>query len=404
MGRQEMYLGIDVASRSCEVAVISTVDLNSGLDSSHWQTVQTRFCKEDFLELEQIVRQRGQPERLSVAVEASIGFYGAPLIYFLYQMGAAIYTINSSSAKHAREHLFGIETKSDTIDSKVLAYLLYLHDSFGLQLQIAPMDMDMYFRAMPLRTLVRLRQALVRARVQVGNRLHQLLAGCFPEANLMYSTTMLKVVQWYPTPDEVLNHPELEQVTTRRHIREEIGRLASVTVGIPGSILKESIQAWAEYRATVDALVRRYTTLITRAVQDHPYGAILLSFPGIGPVGAAVLIGIIQDINRWSTKGKLKKACGLYGVEQQSGEHTIVRRGLSGNRDGKRVLFQLVASALRHRGSGSNDFTDYYERQKRAGKPTIKAMYKTAAKALEIIYYCLWEGVPYRYIGLYRRH
>ena len=212
-----------------------------------------------------------------------------------------------------------------------------------------------------------------------------------------------KVIQHYPIPEDILKHQGLELVTTSKRIREEITRLAGVTVGIPGVFMEESIRAWAEYLATVDDLINRYTVLITEAVKDHVYGSVLLSFPYVGPLRAAVLIGIIQDINRWATSRKLKKAFGLYGVERQSGEHAVVRRGRSGHPEGKTVLFQIVANSLRQRGSKPNDFLDYYDRQKRASKPTMKAMYKTAAKVLEIIYHCLEKGVDYKFTGVYRQ-
>ena len=96
---------------------------------------------------------------------------------------------------------------------------------------------------------------------------------------MAFPTTMLKVIQHYPIPEDILKHQGLELVTTSKRIREEITRLAGVTVGIPGVFMEESIRAWAEYLATVDDLINRYTVLITEAVKDHVYGSVLLSFP-----------------------------------------------------------------------------------------------------------------------------
>lgn len=49
-----------------------------------------------------------------------------------------------------------------------------------------------------------------------------------------------------------------------------------------------------EFLAKRDALTSR----IREEVVAHPYGEILLSFPHLGEVIAATIIGVIGDINR----------------------------------------------------------------------------------------------------------
>ena len=103
--------------------------------------------------------------------------------------------------------------------------------------------------------------------------------------------------------------------------------------------------------------------MLLKEVNKHPYGEILLSFPGIGGVISATLIGIIKDINYWPDKRNLKKMLGVYGREYISGASPQKRRpGKGGNRIGKKVLFQACKACLR-KNVAPNDFRDYYERQ-----------------------------------------
>ena len=99
MNRPKGYLGVDVASGSCEVAIFTTADVISGLGPSQWKTIKIGHCIEDFRTLEQVIRERVDPIRASVAVEASFRFYGAPLIYFLQRLGSTVFAINRSQVR-----------------------------------------------------------------------------------------------------------------------------------------------------------------------------------------------------------------------------------------------------------------------------------------------------------------
>ena len=56
------------------------------------------------------------------------------------------------------------------------------------------------------------------------------------------------------------------------------------------------------------------TSILRTQIAAHPYGHILLSFPFLGPIAAATIIGIIKDIDRWPDKKKFKKALGAPSV------------------------------------------------------------------------------------------
>jgi len=137
-------------------------------------------------------------------------------------------------------------------------------------------------------------------------------------------------------------------------------------------------------------------------VTEHPYGKILLSFPYLGEIASATIIGIIKDIDRWPNSKKFKKALGVYGITTQSGNYASrTRRGREGSQHGRRTLFQICFGCITTN-ARDNDFKDYYLRQVSKSKPRIKALVSTMGKLAEIIYYNLRAGRPYQYQGTYK--
>ena len=128
----------------------------------------------------------------------------------------------------------------------------------------------------------------------------------------------------------------------------------------------------------------------------------LLSFPSLGEVAAATIIGIVKKIDRWPDKKKFKKALGLYNSFTQSGGGSgKVRPGREGSRHGRRVLFMACLRCVSSK-SAKNDFRDYYRRLVGRGMPKRKAIAATMGKMAEIIYYCLKRQECYEYQGKYR--
>lgn len=123
----------------------------------------------------------------------------------------------------------------------------------------------------------------------------------------------------------------------------------------------------------------------------------MLSFPYFGATAAATIIGVVNDIDRWPDKKKLKKALGVYSTLRQSGTSTgRGRMGKEGSRHARRILFQVVFRCIRN-STPDNDFKDYYLRQVARGKPRLKAVVSIMGKLAEVIYHCLSTGECYRY-------
>ena len=308
-------------------------------------------------------------------------------------------------SKVSRGYLFDLENKSDDIDAIRIAYLLYLKDLAGPLFKTTAVRLpDFDTRASVLHALVLHRQQYNKLITQSTNRLHVFLTGIFPEAEKKYFTQLLKILPYYTTPQQIVRSREMKKVKgVGKATKHAIKELAKGTAGIPASNYRKLILNLCRQLEQALDWRKEITESIEKEVHEHPYGAILLSFPRLGTIAAATIIGTVGDIKQWPSDKKLKKALGTYSSFQESGKSLSVRKqGRGGNRLCKSALYQVVMLCLPGN-APENDFRDYYRRKVSRGKRKISAIVSTMGKLTEIIYHCLKTGEPYYYKGVYKR-
>jgi transposase len=403
----KLYIGIDIHKREQKVALLSLSMLRNQPDD--WKKTKPLIIRNQITDYElldsTIKNQVPDIKQISIAVDHTGGYYSAPIVNFLTSRGYNIVYLASQSVKAAKERFLREENKTDKIDSAVIAYLLYLRASLGLSLNISATVADLESKATLLRSLVLQRMQYVKLANQTTNRLHQYLLAVFPEGELKYFRQLLKILIYYPTPNDMLKSNGLKKIEgISDEKRNSILALARNTVGVPGAQYRWIIKDICIQRAEALHKSESMERMLEKEVRKHPYGEILFSFPYIKGVISATLIGIIKDINYWPNKNKLKKALGFYGREYISGAGLATKRpGKGGSRNAKRVLFQACFGCLRNN-SPPNDFKDYYEKQRSHGKIYSKAIASTSGKMVEIIYHCLKSGEKYSYQGKYKLH
>ncbi len=403
--KRKLYVGIDVHAREHKAVVIPVGLLE--LSGAAWKKVRPLSIQNDlnsFERLDMAIRSYiSSAEEVAIAVDHTGGHYSEPIVYYLQTKGYHVCHLESKAMKAARERLLDEESKSDVIDSTSAAYMLYLRDAQGLSFRISEMTPELGSKAAILNSLVLQRLQFNKLAMQATNRLHQFLLAVFPEGETLYFNQLLKITPYYPTPRDILTSNGLNRIKgLRRKDKENIIELAAKSVGVPdgtyGWLIRELSILRIEYLEKCDDLASVLRTQLT----THPYGEILLSFPGVGDITAATIIGIIKDMERWPDKKKFKKALGVYGTLIQSGANrNRTRQGKEGSKHGRRVLFQICFGCVR-KNVRDNDFRDYYYRQVAQGKVRIKALCSTMGKLAEIIYHCLKAGELYRYQGKYR--
>jgi hypothetical protein len=111
-------------------------------------------------------------------------------------------------------------------------------------------------------------------------------------------------------------------------------------------------------------------------------GSRLLELNGIGPSGAARLIGDIADIARFADRGHFASWNGTAPLDASSGEQTRHRLSRAGNRRINRTLHIMAVVQLRHDTEGRG----YYRRKLAAGKTHMEAMRALKRRLSDLVY------------------
>jgi len=208
------------------------------------------------------------------------------------------------------------------------------------------------------RQLLRGRAALVRWRTRAKNRIHGALAA----ENLRVAATDLfgaAGLAWLATAPVT--------PATRREITVQLAMIAALNEQIAG----------------YDGAVKR--------LAQHPDAQRLMTIPGIGPFGAALLVAEIGTITRFHSAAGLAAYAGLVPSTRSSGDKTSHGGvGVANNHWLKWILIEAVQT-LKQR-PGPVQF--HYERLLRAkGKP--KATVAAARKLCLYIYWMWHDGLDY---------
>lgn len=401
----KLYVGIDSHSETHKVALIPVVALrnypNSPIES---EVIDVCNSLGDFKRLSRAIQKYAAcTDEVVIGID-SCGAYTLPITYYLQRQQYQVFYMENKLKKVTRGYFFDIENKSDTIDAIRIAYLIYVRDLAGALFRTTALrSPDLDSKASILYMQVLHRQQYVKLATQSTNRLHVFLTAIFPEAEKKYFARLLRILPFYPTPREIAASRGMKKVQgVGKATKAVIKELAKETAGISADNYRSLILHLLRQRQQAMTWEQEITEALEKGVDEHPYGAILLSFPGIGTITAATIIGVVGDIRRWSSDKKLKKAFGLYGTFQESGKSRGVRKqGLGGNRLCKAALFRVTMLCLIDR-FPENDFRDYYLRKVSKGKPKMSAIVATMGKLTEIIYHCVQAGETYQYRGTYK--
>lgn len=193
---------------------------------------------------------------------------------------------------------------------------------------------------MALRLLVDRRSTLGRTRTELINRLHGLLLELVPGgAKKVLSAPQARALLGTVRPRDLVGR-------TRRQLASELITELSV----------------------VDKKINNADLALTELVKTT--GSSLLQLNGIGPSGAARLLGDIADIRRFASPGHFASCYGTAPLDASSGDQQRHRLSRAGNRRINRVLHIMAVVQLRHDTEGRA----YFRRKLAAGKTAMEAM------------------------------
>lgn len=247
--------------------------------------------------------------------------------------GVTVLAIHPNQVAAARDRFRAAAGKTDTFDSFVLCELARTdHHRFHA---LAPSSDE----TTALKALVRTREDLVAARVQLANQLRAQLDCFWPGAKQIFadidSPIALAFLERYPSPTDARGlgpkrlHAFLARhaYSGRRPAEQLLQRLRSAPVAVIGELEQETrrnsvLGLIAALRPIVEQITQ-LTSQIATALRAHPDGPIFLSLfrdPKSVICAAGLLAEIGDNRHRYPTRDSLAADAGMAPVAIESGK------------------------------------------------------------------------------------
>jgi transposase len=405
-----LYVGIDVGRRHHVVAAISQERMQNGT----WERAGVHRIPSSgrgYRELIGWLESFGLgPAEFRIGCEPTGGWGAETVVAWLQRHDYQVQWLQSWAIHERRQLAIGKQTKTDALDARLIARLLYERDFHGQRkgfLNRAPRSTD------ALRLLVRNRLRLVEQRTRYRLQLTSIEDVLFPELKDFFKSSITgsaarHLLAAFATPAEVAGAPASEiytvlvrqgRATTHASRIAELQMLAAESAGlIDGIDPILHAQDWLLLQLTkVDEQIDYVEEAILNALEAWPAGqrAVLASFPCMGVMRQAVLLATIGDVDGIRNDGQLRKLLGWYPEARESGTSLSKHRlGSRGNRLGRREIWfwalQLIAPM-----HPPTPFRTYYQRLRGRGMPGYVAIGHLAGKLISVLFFCLRSGRPY---------
>jgi transposase len=405
-----LYLGIDIARRQHVAAAIPEARMWDG----SWERAPARTIATNALGFRGLTGWLGElgfaPDQVRIGMEPTGGWYGRTVAAWLERHGYRVDWLQNF-ALHDRRHLMiGKQTKTDALDARLIARLLFERERLGLKggfLQRPPRNTD------ALRMLVRNRTRLVDQRTRCRNQLTAIEDVLFPELKDFFKKSVTipsarLLLEAFPTPNHVAAAApgELHRVVVRQgHAGALAARLMDLQLAAADSVGLATdtdaivhTQDWLLYQLSLlDDQIEQVEAAIGAVLAEWSAEerAVLASLPGMTMLRQAVLLACIGDIAYFRDDRQLRKLLGWYPEARESGSSVSRHHlGRSGNRMARRELW-LWAWELITPQRAATPFRDYYRRLRERGMGGHVAMGHLAGKLISVLFHCLRSGTPY---------
>jgi len=393
----QMTLGIDVACRAAHQASLADETGRFVWSGRRFQTTAA--------DLNQLWEQIPQPVTLSVVMEPTRNAW-VPLAAWFRRRGAIVILVPPEQSADLRDY-YSKHTKSDRLDSRILARLPLLHPE-GLRPAegLGPAD--------ALRRASRLRSSLVKRRNVIIARLDSYLELLGPGwyaafgGNLALYTPLRLLAAGYADPHAVrrLGLARLTRNVWRYSHgafgeRYAAGILAAAAETLQlwdGELsypdLAEDIAAEARLALTLTTQIRDLDTKLASLLHQADPSGILTSVPGVGIIHGAQILARLGDPARFRSLAGARSFTGLVPSLTASGLNG--RHGpptKSGDAPLREALF-LAADAARR--ADPTLAARYYRLMVHEGKHHTSAVCSISPILLTRLIACWRAGVPYQ--------
>jgi transposase len=394
-----MFCGIDWSDDHHDVAVVD----------AEGKVVGRRRITDDgvgFAELLELLAEHGDSAQalIPVAIETNRGL----LVASLRSTGRRVYAINPLAASRYRDRHAVSGKKSDRGDAVVLANILRTDAAAHRPL---PADSEL---AQSIQVLARAQQDAVWDRTQINNKLRALLKEyyqpivaafhgkdgglCRPEARALLAAAPTQAAAAKLTKAQLRSI--LRTAGRQRAIDTEADRLA-VILRQDGWLRQPQLVEQAMGQRAI-ALLRQLDAVCAgeqdlaqaaeQAFQQHPDAEILTSFPGVGNLTGARILGEIgDDPTRFADARALKAYAGSAPITRASGKSLAVMTRRVKNQRLAAAGYVWAFSALAH----DPGARAHYDRRRAAGDRHVAAQRHLFNRMIGMLHYCLNRRVIY---------
>lgn len=385
------YLGIDVGKRN---HVASLIDENAKPLFKAFSFSNTIDGANSLLEKMCAYADKSDVE---IGMEAT-GHYWLSIYSFLVENDFRVHVVNPLQTDGWRKGTEIRKRKTDIIDSVLIADLIRYGDFDETSLCNENM--------LSLRNLSRFRNYLVSSIGDLKRKVICVLDQVFPEYQSVFSDvfgkTSKELLLHFQTADdfESISSEQLEnvlgKVTYKGFAKSKITQISELAANSFGlKFCRDSfslqLKLLIEQIRFIEAQVFDVETEIKTILQkiDSP----VTTIPGIGDVTAAVILGEIGDISRFSNSSKLAAYAGIDASVSQSGDFQSSNNRMSkrGSPYLRKALFQAALIASFH----DPVFAAFYQKKRSEGKHHLTAIGAVARKLCNTIFAVLKNNSSY---------
>ena len=291
--------------------------------------------------------------------------------------------------------------KSDEFDAYVLADTLrHQHTQWRPLATPSPVLAELI-------AVSRDRQRILDMQVDTENRLRAILEAYHPAPLHLFSSLdrdiTLAFIRSYPTPAQAgrVSTARMGAFTSRHGYsgRQKAEALVDrmhphILSASDGTVAGKALaaKAFTEQLALLNTHLRVHDKRLRELLDAHPDTPIFTSFPGIGPVTAAVLISEMGETrDRFPSAPSLLAETGLAPVTRASGRTRQVRFRYAANRRMRHAIDWWMFVAARE----DPWSTDIYQQARAAGQHHHRALRGLGARWVRILWRCWHDHTTY---------
>lgn len=389
------FIGIDIGKRYHEVALI---DGNGNVIGKTIRISNTKHGSEKLIDF--FNKHNLTPNNTLIGMEAT-GHYWLSIYSFLNKLDFSVTAFNPIQSDVLRDFYIR-KTKTDTVDAVLIAQVIRLDMP-----EKTTLPTEDTFR---LKQLERFRYSLVDSASDLKRKIIACLDQVFPEYDKIFSdifgNSSKQVLLHAPLPEDILqldtrllsetfNSASNKRLGTTRSEEKatQLKELAenSFVISIAQDVFKLEIQIMLEQIQLIEFQIEKVEKEIHELiVKQNNY---LTTITGIGNIIAAVIIGEVGNIDRFSRTNQLLAFAGLDASVHQSGDSTGTKNKLS--KRGSPYLRRAIWQAAFIVAFNDPALSQYYQKLRTRGKSHGTAIGAVARKLVNIIFAIWKQQKPY---------